>query len=139
MSFISNENKWEVAYRDPSDGQIKGDDSSIKAGQGYVLYLYEDSYAQLPPFTIVTPTFDMIKGLNFISLPDSLEKEYYSQNMLSDLGGGEGKAYSINNYNCQTGKWKSTTCLWGLPAGDNFKFERHRGYLVYMKSPNHWP
>lgn len=139
MSYITNENKWEVAYRDPNDGKIKGDDFPIKAGQGYVLYLDEDAYPSLPPFTIVTPTFDMVQGLNFISLPDGFEKQYYSKNMLSDLGGEERKACSINNYNCQTGKWKSTTCLWGLPAGDNFKFERHQGYSVYMKSPNLWP
>ena len=139
MSFITDENKWEITYRDPTSGQIKGNDFPIKAGQGYFLYLYEDTYAQLPPFTIVTPTFDMIQGLNFISLPDSFEKKYYSQNMISDLGGEEGNAYSINRYKNQSGKWKSTNCLWGLPAGDNAKFERHHGYLVYMKSPNQWP
>jgi len=139
MSYVTNENKWKSAFKDPNSDNYDepiGDNFSIKAGQGYVLYLKEDIYAPLPPYTIVAPTFDMIQGLNFISLPDSFEKEYYSQNVLSNLGDEEAKACSINNYNCQTGKWKSTTCLWGLPAGDNFKFERHQGYSVYIKSSN---
>ena len=146
MSFVSNENNWQVSYRDPSDFQIKGEgqDIEIKAGRGYLFYLHDDPNiidveALLPPFTIVNPTIDLVQGLNLISIPDSFEKEYYAQNILSDLGEEEGKACSINHYNCRAGKWKSTTCLWGLPAGDNFKFERHRGYLVYMKSPNKWP
>ncbi|MGA1875505.1 MAG: hypothetical protein ACMUIA_07845 [bacterium] len=142
MSFISsaesgNGISWNVA--DETSGNFP-----MEAGRGYLFY-FEDNEkydlkfpCMLAPFTTFPVDIELAGGLNFVSIPDGLDKGWRARHVLSDIQRVEGNARCISRYQAKAGKWKSMAPMWGRPAGEDFRIKREEGYLVHMKSPVSW-
>ncbi|MGA1869107.1 MAG: hypothetical protein ACMUJM_11255 [bacterium] len=125
--------KW---YRTLPDS--KGEVINISNGNGYVIYMKNESGPQfLPPTRVVAPNFNLQEGQNFISYPDRYQGVKDSYDLIDALGAQQ-EVGSVHRYENKEGAWETTCYLWGRASGDKFKIKKPEAYVVYMKEEKSW-
>jgi hypothetical protein len=106
-----------------------GDNFTLIAGEGLVVYAKEDTDIQISQNTC--PVYDLKTGINWAVTP--CESQNASAFAILEELGGETFVSSIQRHNTYTGKFETASYLNGQPAGVNFPIKAGEGYFIYMK------
>lgn len=119
--------KVEQAYR--SNGTMAGDNFTITAGDGLIVYALRDIAVDL--LQDVCPLFNLSAGTNWVGTP-CLPEHQTAFSVLQALGSAS--AISLQGFNPETGKFETAAYRNSQIVGTDFPIEGNRGYILHMKA-----